>query len=179
MRLAQRFRDFFRCRRGAGAIEFAIVVPVLLVLYIGGAELTMAFTLDRKLKHVATTLADLSSQQRYIRAEELDDMLSIAGRFLQPYDAAPFSITISGIEIDADGNGTVAWTRARHGVESERSFQFDFAELEAPRSSFVVAAEAQYAYHPQGGYGLQNPIKLQTVIYFQPRTGGRVECTNC
>lgn len=179
MRLAQRFISFSRCRRGAGAIEFAIVVPVLLVLYIGGAELTMAVTLDRKLKHVATTLADLSSQQRYIRAEELDDMLSVAGKFLQPYDAEPFSITISGIEIDRDGNGTVVWTRARDGVGKQRNFQFDFAALEAPKSSFVVAAEAQYAYRPRGGYGLQKPIKLQSLIYFQPRTGGRVECANC
>src|SRR6476620_8022500 len=55
----RRFRDD---RRGLAATEFAIVVPLMLVMFFGTVEFSSAVAIDRKVTLMARTLSDLTSQ---------------------------------------------------------------------------------------------------------------------
>ena len=48
--------------RGIAATEFAIVVPVMLVLFFGTEEFASGIAVDRKVTLIARTLSDLTSQ---------------------------------------------------------------------------------------------------------------------
>ncbi|MGB8584643.1 MAG: TadE/TadG family type IV pilus assembly protein [Pseudolabrys sp.] len=54
-------RHFGRNRRGASAIEFALIAPLMLGLYIGCVEISEGVA-DRKVTLTAGTLANLTSQ---------------------------------------------------------------------------------------------------------------------
>ncbi|WP_245239772.1 TadE/TadG family type IV pilus assembly protein [Methylobacterium variabile] len=55
-------RPFFRDRRGTAAIEFAMLLPVLLMMLAGMLELSRATDMWRKITLLARTVADLASQ---------------------------------------------------------------------------------------------------------------------
>src|ERR1700726_967518 len=54
--------DMFRDRSGIAATEFAVIVPVMLVLFFGTVEFSSGIAVDRKVTLIARTLSDLTSQ---------------------------------------------------------------------------------------------------------------------
>ena len=55
-------------RRGVSAIEFALVAPALILLYVGTVEIGNALTVYRRTAQVAATAADLTAQVRPSRS---------------------------------------------------------------------------------------------------------------
>ena len=49
-------------RRGVSAVEFALVAPILVLLYFGLVELSQAATADRRLAHATSAVGDLVAQ---------------------------------------------------------------------------------------------------------------------
>ena len=58
--------DFLADRRGLSAVEFALLLPLMLTLYLGGVEVSNAVAADRKVAIVARTVADLASRMKTI-----------------------------------------------------------------------------------------------------------------
>ena len=52
----------WRDRSGVAATEFAVIVPLMLVLFFGVVEFSTGVAVDRKVTLVARTLSDLVSQ---------------------------------------------------------------------------------------------------------------------
>ena len=50
---------FMGDRRGVSAVEFALIAPIMVAMYLGAAELTQVLTLDRKVTSAANAVADL------------------------------------------------------------------------------------------------------------------------
>ena len=44
---------------GVGAVEFALIAPVLIMLYMGSLEVSVAMSVNKKLARAASTVADL------------------------------------------------------------------------------------------------------------------------
>ena len=77
-----------RDERGVSAVEFALVLPVLLLLSLGSVEVARFTLLGLKLQHAATTLADLASRDEVLTAATLDDLFNAAERIAAPFDLA-------------------------------------------------------------------------------------------
>ncbi len=54
--------DMFRDRSGIAATEFAVIVPIMLVMFFGVVEFSSGVAVDRKVTLVARTMSDLTSQ---------------------------------------------------------------------------------------------------------------------
>jgi len=61
-RAAAFIRPILRDARGVSAIEFALIAPVLILLYCGMAELSSALMAARKTDHAISTVGDLVAQ---------------------------------------------------------------------------------------------------------------------
>lgn len=110
-------RRLVRGREGAGAVEFAILVPLLLVGYIGAYEISVAMSVYNKVGRTSTTISDLLTQNISVGTTEFEDARLAANTILAPYqtDADNLSYKIIGIQIDDASNATVAWSRDEHG----------------------------------------------------------------
>ena len=53
---------FCRDQRGIAAVEFALVLPVMILFSLGIAEVGRFALLNLKLQHAATTMADLAAR---------------------------------------------------------------------------------------------------------------------
>lgn len=88
-------RRFARARSGASAVEFAIIVPILLGLFMAAVELPRAFSTAKRLDLAASTMADLISGTN----PPLDEVFAAAQAVATPYDigAAGIVLTAAGV----------------------------------------------------------------------------------
>jgi Flp pilus assembly protein TadG len=74
-----------RERRGVAAIEFAMIVPIMLAMFIGAVGLGQAITVDRRVTQVANSTADLVARaQKQISQTEIGDIMKVGGYILEP-----------------------------------------------------------------------------------------------
>src|ERR1700744_5640707 len=88
-------------RRGVAAIEFAMIVPIMLVLFFGTVEFSSGVAIDRKVSLMAHTLADLTSQSQPmgITDAELSNFFAASAAIMTPYSAAPTQAIISELYV--------------------------------------------------------------------------------
>jgi len=107
----------FADRRGIAATEFAMLLPVMLVLFFGMLEGSDLLIMNRRLAHTANTVADLAARERNISYAQLNDLLVGARRLLEPTDTSTLTITVvSVISSGTPARPTVHWSRNSNGA---------------------------------------------------------------
>jgi Flp pilus assembly pilin Flp len=109
-----------RDRRGNAAVEFAVIVPLMLVMFFGTIEFSSGVAVDRKVSLVTQELADLTSRYAYVFDADFTNFTTIANAMLTPYSATPLKATISEVYIDpATGGARVQW---EPGIRASRTW---------------------------------------------------------
>ncbi|WP_062118443.1 TadE/TadG family type IV pilus assembly protein [Aureimonas sp. AU40] len=106
----------WRDRRGVSAVEFALVVPLLLIVLLGGSELGIALTVDRKVKAMAGYAVDLVSQSTSLSESDLQKLFRISKGTIAPYSIVPLRMRVTQIKV-VDGKGTVDWSCQTRGYD--------------------------------------------------------------
>lgn len=70
---------------GVAAVEFALVVPVLITLLLAGYQMNTYFLVHQKVEKIAYTVADVTAQSDTITAPQLDLILDSAAQIMDPY----------------------------------------------------------------------------------------------
>ncbi|MFZ8477813.1 TadE/TadG family type IV pilus assembly protein, partial [Staphylococcus aureus] len=75
-----------RNERGAAAVEFAFIAPIVSTMFIGAVELSQVLTVDRRAAQVATTMADLVARTNAsISQSNMTDIMKVGGFIMLPY----------------------------------------------------------------------------------------------
>ncbi|MCF3642850.1 pilus assembly protein, partial [Rhizobium sp. TRM95111] len=111
-----RLRTLLRRRDGVGAVEFAIVVPMLIMVYIGAFEISVAMTVYRKISRASSSISDLITQKSSVDTDYLDGMENVARTIIAPFTVGTLSLKITGIVVSSSGTATVAWSRDQAGA---------------------------------------------------------------
>ena len=78
---------------GVAAIEFAFIVPIMFVMFVGAVELSQAITVDRRVTQAASSVADLiARKETSIAQSEIGDIMKIGGYILAPYSQTPLQV---------------------------------------------------------------------------------------
>jgi Flp pilus assembly protein TadG len=158
---------FARDRRGVSAVEFALLAPVMIALYLGCVEVSDGVSTDRKVTLAAAAMANLTSQAITISTSDMTNILDASSAVISPYDASKLKITVSCINIDANKNATVKWSVTRGGTA--RSGTIAIPSALAVANSQLVFGEASYAYQPTVGYTITGTLNLSDRMYMSPR----------
>jgi Flp pilus assembly protein TadG len=168
-------RNFGRDRGGASAIEFALLAPLMLGLYIGCVEISDGVAADRKVTLTAGTLANLTSQVPTISTTEMSNILVASTAIMTPYTGS-ISAKVSCLKIDAGGIARVKWGVSTTGVTPRAAGDTVTipVNLAVPNSSLVFA-EVGYQYIPVTGFSpgfshiAATGITLADQMYMSPR----------
>lgn len=182
--MIRRLRQFRDDIRAVAAVEFALILPLLLTLYLGTIEAATLYSADHKVATVASTMADLVSRQRgEISTATLDKYFEAAETIMRPYATSGLVQVVSLLSIDANGVAKVKWSRA-HGTGGTERLADSTFPLEATSeinvlargtNGWLVASEMTYAHQPLFGYILPSTITLRHTQYFLPRFKGEVK----
>jgi hypothetical protein len=102
-------RKFFTDIRGVGAVEFALVVPFMIVVWMGTVELATLELVSRKVSVAAQTVADLVAQENRVTTAKLDNIIGVGRQIISPFSVDNMSVQIISVEADVDGLVSVGW----------------------------------------------------------------------
>lgn len=98
--------------RGLAAVEFAMIVPLMLVMFFGTVEFSSAVAVNRKVSMTAQALSDLASRYTNVGDTDISNFFTIGNAMLTPYSATPLQATITEIYIDpSSGVARAEWSK--------------------------------------------------------------------
>jgi Flp pilus assembly protein TadG len=170
------FRRFLGNDRAVAAVEFALILPLLVTLYFGTTEAAQLYTVDRRVATVAATMADLvSREQKCITTDKLNSYFAAATGIMQPYVTTNLKQVVSFLAISSTGTVTLKWSKpygtgavARTSTTMGGIGSATNINTLARTKGFLVAAEIQYSYQPLFGVVIKT-INLAHTEYFLPR----------
>jgi Flp pilus assembly protein TadG len=191
----RRPRLFIVAECGVAAVEFAVLMPFMLLLYMGATQLVHGMIVSRKLSVVSRTLADIVAQQPQgtnLSASQLSDIFSGALEIMAPYSTTPLRLTVSGIDFVPTApnattyNATLRWSVASNsgalrtcGVQTSSSNGTTTNSSSVPAGIYgpgsVIAADVSYTFTPSFGINLLNwgsppgSIRMARTMFMRPR----------
>jgi Flp pilus assembly protein TadG len=164
--------------RALGAVEFAMVAPFMILLYLGGYQLMDAISVYRKVVVTDRTLADLTTQDVSITTTEADAIIKGARQVMTPYSTANATLIITQVKIDHDGVPSVDWSRSNDGTQVESADLDVPTDIKVP-DSYVILSQITYRYKPAIGGSLIGPMTFSDQIYMNPRRSNSIPCSDC
>jgi Flp pilus assembly protein TadG len=161
-------------RSAVSAVEFAILLPIMLVMFFGTDEFGEAITIDRKVGHVASALGDLVAQSKSLSEADMQNILDASASIITPYDTGKLSIVVSQVKIDAKGKATVDWSQARNTTPLAKKAAVTLPAGVNEPSTYLIMTETHYDYKPAVGYVLTGSLDLKGQFYLRPRLSSSV-----
>jgi len=168
-----------RDERGIALIEFAFVLPFLVLLFIGGFQLMDGISAYRKVGSTVRALADLTTQNTTINPGQADEILAAAQQIMVPYSPAAAVLRISQIQVDGTGKATVTWSRASNGLKLATGSNIVIPETLKQPNRYYVFSEIIYTYTPRIASGMIGRIPFSQTIYMSPRNSEFIVCDTC
>jgi Flp pilus assembly protein TadG len=193
LRARQYAVDMLADCRGIAATEFAVIVPIMLVLFFGTVEFSSGVAVDRKVTIIARTLSDLTSQaplttpastSSTVNDSYLQNVFTASITILTPYNPAPAKATVSEIYVDSNQVAKIQWSKAAT-ISSNSATQ---ATLTASsrnagdvvtgivpakllvKKTYLIFSEVSYLYVPTIGYVMaKSGVNLSDVAYARSR----------
>ena len=148
-------------------------------LYLGCAEISDGVSADRKVSLTSAALANLTAQVSTISSSDMTNILDASSAIIAPYAANKLKMTVTCLKIDANKNVTTKWSVTRGGTINSGSMTIPTALAVA--NSYLILAEAAYAYTPTVGYTISGTLNLSDKMYMSPRitapTYNGIACT--
>lgn len=196
MPLRRQVARILRRREGIAATEFALLAPILMVMWLGMVEVTQAVSVDRKVTLVTRTLADLTTQVAVVNDTDLETIFSAAVSVLTPVPAQRLSMRITSFDVDQAGSAFVDWSSVKTLAPApaypftaatrctvDSSVPADLRNLKKP----LVRAEMHFDHQPlvgiprmptAGDFSLvSDTLTLSDRLFMVPRNEGKVTKT--
>ena len=161
-------------QKGAAAIEFVLIFPVLFVLHVAAAEALMAYQAQRNVAHIASAMADIVAQSRSVTANELDDILTASVAMIHPYPNVDLQQRISSISKSDTGTVTTDWmVKTAYSGTSGATVPSGYLG----NGESVIVTDVVYDYKQTFGMFLPATIRFTRKAYVRPRLSTKVEKT--
>ena len=176
--LLERMGSFRRDAAGVAAVEFALILPMMLLLYVGTVEASALISMDRRVQTIAGAVGDLVSRSNVnLAACDLKDYFQAAAGIMAPYTSDPVQQIVSSVQVKADGTTIVAWSQAAGGATAHNvgdAYPLPQAMKDISLSAYVIVSEASYSYSPITKLIYSQAIQLRRENFYSPRFGGSI-----
>lgn len=184
--------EMLRDCRGIAATEFAVIVPMMLVMFFGTVEFSSGVAVDRKITIFARAIADITSQAsgttQYATITDigLQNAFTAGIKILMPYlqsSSTSVNTTVSEIYVDSTGVARISWSKAAvlsptgtqaTLVASGRNSGDVVTTIVPPsllqKQTYLIFSEVSYVYVPAVGYVMvKTGVTLSDFAYSRPR----------
>ena len=174
-----------RADDGLSAVEFALLLPVMLIFYLGGAQISMAVSTYRLVDLTANTVTNIVTQYTTIsKSTQMPDILSAATQVMYPVKpndpnyTTNVKVVVSLISIDKNGNATVAWSQTLNGTaRSVGSAVSVPTSMDIPNTN-IVLGETTYAFNSAIDFLNLGTFNLSSSLFMVPRASTTINLTS-
>jgi Flp pilus assembly protein TadG len=190
MALTRNVRRLVDSRRATAAIEFAMIMPVLLILFLGSYDAGNAIAVYAKVRAATYSLAAITNQYGDgtnpnfppISTAIMGTITNAASAILQPYPSAPITLVISQIKATSSSVALVSWSyspTAGSALTQGNSYTlpstFAANTCNGTYPCYFVLASVSYSFTPLFGAYLTGPLTLSDSLYATPRNSTCVQ----
>jgi Flp pilus assembly protein TadG len=180
---------FRRDRRGVSAVEFALISPVLILIYMGMAELSQGMTAHRRVSHAASAVGDLVAQAETLTDADMADIFAATATILSPYPVTTLKLRVTSITGDSKGVPKVDWSDVPSGqtglaaltknatvptCASSSSTGCVPSGLITAQGDNVIMSESTYTYTALIKYVIKNGLNFSEKFYLRPRKVSKI-----
>ncbi|MGO9359949.1 MAG: TadE/TadG family type IV pilus assembly protein [Xanthobacteraceae bacterium] len=164
-------RRFAESTRGVAAVEFAMVLPVLAVMFLASFDGGRGIAVYMKVRAATYTVDAITNQYQTIHDTDMQAILGATAAVLAPYPSGTTAVTVTQIAIDASGNATVSWSDTQGGTAHTKGAPISVPSTLIVKSSYLIFGEVSYKYTPMFGYfGNGSAVNLSDNLYVMPRS---------
>lgn len=170
-----------RDRRAVSAVEFAVLLPVMLTLFIAGNELSQALTIYRKVSHTGSALGDLVSQVATISTSEMSNILAASTTIMTPYSASGVQLVVSAVNYTTSGGFKTAWSVAQNSTAwtTNSTPPITIPSGLVSDGQQLIVTKVQYTYTSTFSTFMQDilggtSLTLSDVSYLRPRVSSTI-----
>jgi Flp pilus assembly pilin Flp len=175
---AQRLAAFRNREDGVAAVEFALILPIMAMMFVGAVEMSWAVSVDRRVSQVASSAGDLIARvESDITQSEVLDIAKIGSWLMKPYDQTKLKLDLSVVTSTA-ASATATTQRWKCTYDSSSPSSISCTCPTPPayaipagligKSDGVVVADVTYNYLPLV-LGFDKFMKINTKVggYYQ------------
>jgi Flp pilus assembly protein TadG len=153
---------------GIAAVEFAMVLPIMLVLFFGTVEISNGVAVYRKVTLMAHTLSDLTSQSQEVQSSsDLVNFFAASTGVMTPYSPTPITQNIMEIWVNPSGQARVQWS---YPTTMTAGTVVTIPSDLAVANTYVIYSQVSYVYTPVVGYVMSSAgVTLSDFSYTRPR----------
>lgn len=164
-----------REQRGVSAVEFAIIAPLLIFIYLSCVEVTMMMRADRRVTATASTLGDLTARLGSVTNDDLAELYDAAVIMMQPYPASQTRMRITSVVDNGNGEKRVGWSEGHYMVALTPGTLIDVPDGIVQQPGSVILTEVEFDFSSNIGFLLKNDVKLSDRFYLRPRRVQKIE----
>lgn len=170
--IAALHRRFAASTRGVAAVEFGLVLPVLVLLFLASVDAGRALAVYMKVRATTYTLDAITNQYSTVQSSDLTSITGAASLVLAPYSTTPAALTVSQISVNSATSATVSWSYSLNGTALTQGSTVTLPSALATCNTypcFLVYGQVSYTYTPLFGYFSPSAINLSDTLYVTPR----------
>lgn len=183
--MLKHLRKLWQDVSGVAAIEFALLLPILVALLIGSLEVTFKLWSTQKAEKLAVTLSDVVAQSKAVTYSDLDKLTGAVDKIMDPFSFGNNGkVIISSVYVpQGETEAMVNWqcsfpTTSSYSATSELGEKGDEANLptdfEMVEKDNVIVTEVFYTYEPIAPGVLFDNDPIYRRAMFKPRLGNLV-----
>ena len=175
---------FLKDTRAVAAVEFALIFIPMILIYLGTFEVTRALIVNRKVKILSRTVADLASRPDSLTNAEISNIFNASTQVLFPYPSRPkTTIKLYNVIIDTNKKATILWTESMPPGKSKNNVCGSYNDLPKDyleTTGGLVIAVVEYEYTPFIGFSSGNfknsylNMTFSETTYMTPRKQAKI-----
>ncbi|QKV19217.1 TadE/TadG family type IV pilus assembly protein [Oricola thermophila] len=156
-------------RRGVAATEFVLLLPVILLMSFGLAEVYVEHATEDQFRRYVHQAGDLLAREPTLTTASITTILNAADQMIEGFDPDhKIDIHVSSIGFKADGTPVLLWTRSAGGAP--RVFGVEEVTGMGLPADTVLRLEAHMTYSSPFNFIWESDSReISTVVYFRPR----------
>jgi len=175
-------KELGRDERGLAAIELALTLPFLVLLFFGVVDLSQAISANKKITQATNTMADLITQAAgKVTKAEIDGVFNAARPILDPFPHEAFGVTIIALKPSGSGNTPeVRWIYNNGGMTCTTG---DYKQKAKPLMSngndVIFAVGCIKVPSLVTAFFSRDELNLHSTVYLRPRQSDELTCEGC
>ena len=147
------WRRFKQNEQGVAAIEFALLLPLMVLIFVGAVEVSRYVLMHQKVDNAAHSVVDIINQHFQITADDIETIVGTVPLMVEPFDSAGVQVVITSIHVPVGKDEpTTKWqcdfASGRSIVSAGEGESPNLPQLELEERDQVITGEIFINYDP-------------------------------